>query len=292
MKKRASLLAVLLAASLSFSSVMPALAVEAPAGEVEAVEEQAETEMEAEAESESEVENDSAEEAESESTTDSESDVKSSEETEVGTGSEDEAESGVEEDAKEEAEADQPAENDDTASDETESGNTDPMEIVGPIIGETRMETYVPGDTDGQSSDDLFAAYVDKAFGGADSSKKLRGGGYAGAKLTGVNRAIYNYIAAEIPAIASGERASTSFAIDAEEIGIKKNWTAQDLGVDAIFVNGAIPQEVRDAFANATVQYDIPAVNKALLYDYPYQMYWYDKTVGVSFTTCPLCCIV
>ena len=53
MKKRASLLAVLLAASLSFSSVMPALAVEAPAGEVEAVEEQTETEMEAEAESES-----------------------------------------------------------------------------------------------------------------------------------------------------------------------------------------------------------------------------------------------
>ena len=33
------------------------------------------------------------------------------------------------------------------------------------------------------------------------------------------------------------------------------------------------------------MQYDIPAVNKALLYDYPYQMYWYDKTVGVSFTT-------
>ena len=299
MKKRASLLAVLLAASLSFTSVVPALAVEVPAGEVEAVDEQAETETGAEAESESEVENDSAEEAESESTTDSESDVKSSEETEVGTESEDEEESGVEEDAKEEAEtesveeaaeeavneADQPAENDDTASDETESGNTDPMEIVGPIIGETRMETYVPGDTDGQSSDDLFAAYVDKAFGGADTAKKFRGGGYAGARLTGVNRAIYNYIAAEIPAIASGERASTSFAIDAEEIGIKKNWTAQDLGVDAIVVDGAIPQEVRDAFANATVQYDIPAVNKALLYDYPYQMYWYDKTVGVSFTT-------
>ena len=299
MKKRASLLAVLLAASLSFTSVVPALAVEVPAGKVEAVDEQAESEMEAEAESEPEVETNSAEDAESESTSDSEPAVKSSEEAEVDTGSEDEAESGVEEDAKEEAEtesveeaseeavneADQPAENDDTASDETESGNTDPMEIVGPIIGETRMETYVPGDTDGQSSDDLFAAYVDKAFGGADSSKKLRGGGYAGAKLTGVNRAIYNYIAAEIPAIASGERASTSFAIDAEEIGIKKNWTAQDLGVDAIFVNGAIPQEVRDAFANATVQYDIPAVNKALLYDYPYQMYWYDKTVGVSFTT-------
>ena len=299
MKKRASLLAVLLAASLSFSSVMPALAVEAPAGEVEAVEEQAETEMEAEAESESEVENDSAEEAESESTTDSESDVKSSEETEVGTESEDEEESGVEEDAKEEAEtesveeaseeaaneADQPAENDATASDETEKGTTDPMEIEGPIDGEPTMETYVPGDTDGQSSDDLFAAYVDKAFGGADSSKKLRGGGYAGAKLTGVNRAIYNYIAAEIPAIASGERASTSFSIDVEEIGIKKTWTAQDLGVDAIVVDGAIPQEVRDAFANATAQYDIPAVNKALLYDYPYQMYWYDKTVGVSFTT-------
>ena len=253
----------------------------------------------AEAESEPEVETNSAEDAESESTSDSEPAVKSSEEAEVDTGSEDEAESGVEEDDKEEVEtesveeaaeeavneADQPAENDDTASDETESGNTDPMEIVGPIIGETRMETYVPGDTDGQSSDDLFAAYVDKAFGGADSSKKLRGGGYAGAKLTGVNRAIYNYIAAEIPAIASGERASTSFAIDAEEIGIKKNWTAQDLGVDAIVVDGAIPQEVRDAFANATVQYDIPAVNKALLYDYPYQMYWYDKTVGVSFTT-------
>ena len=205
------------------------------------------------------MENDSAEEAESESTTDSESDVKSSEETEVGTESEDEEESGVEEDAKEEVETGsaeeaaedavnvvgQPAEDDEAASDETEKGTTDPMEIEGPIDGEPTMETYVPGDTDGQSSDDLFAAYVDKAFGGADSSKKLRGGGYAGARLTGVNRAIYNYIAAEIPAIASGERASTSFAIDAEEIGIKKNWTAQDLGVDAIVVDGAIPQEVR-----------------------------------------------
>ena len=205
MKKRASLLAVLLAATLSFSSVMPALAVETPAGEVEAVDEQAETETGAVAESEPEVEADSAE-AESESTSDTESAVKSSEEAEVDTESEDEAESGVEEDAKEEVEtesveeaaeeavneADQPAEYDATASDETEKGTTDPMEIEGPIDGEPTMETYVPGDTDGQSSDDLFAAYVDKAFGGADSSKKLRGGGYAGAKLTGVNRCCGN----------------------------------------------------------------------------------------------------
>ena len=299
MKKRASLLAVLLAASLSITSVAPALAVEVSAVEVEAVEEQAESEMEAEAESEPEVETNSAEDAESESTSDSEPAVEPSEKAESETEEEDEAEPGVGEGAEEEVEtesveeaaeeavneADQPAENDDTASDETESGNTDPLEIVGPIIGETRMETYVPGDTDGQSSDDLFAAYVNKAFGGADTAKKLRGGGYAGARLTGVNRAIYNYIAAEIPAIASGERASTTFEIDSEEIGIKKKWTAQDLGVDAIVVDGAIPQEVRDAFANATVQYNIPEVNKALLYDYPYQMYWYDKTVGVSYTT-------
>ena len=294
MKKRASLLAVLLAASLSITSVAPALAVE-----VSAVEEQAESEMEAEAESEPEVETNSAEDAESESTSDSEPAVEPSEKAEAETEEEDEAEPDVGEGTEEEVETesveeaaeeavnevDQPAENDDTASDETESGNTDPLEIVGPIIGEARMETYVPGDTDGQSSDDLFAAYVNKAFGGADASKKFRGGGYAGARLAGVNRAIYNYIAAEIPAIASGERASTTFEIDAEEIGIKKTWTAQDLGVDAIVVDGAIPQEVRDAFANATVQYDIPAVNKALLYDYPYQMYWYDKTVGVSYTT-------
>ena len=297
MKKRASLLAILLAASLSFTSVVPALAVEVPAGEVEAVDEQAETETGAEAESEPEVEADSAE-AESESMSDTEPAVKSSEEAEVDTESEDEAESGVEEDAKEEVEtesveeaaeeavneADQPAENDDTASDETESGNTDPMEIVGPIIGEPRMETYVPGDTDGQSSDDLFAAYVDKAFGGADTAKKFRGGGYAGARLTGANRAIYNYIAAEIPAIASGERASTTFEIDAEEIGVKKKWTAQDLGVDAIFVNGDIPDEIIDTFENATMQYSIPAVNKALLSDYPFHMYWYDKTSGVSYS--------
>ena len=299
MKKRASLLAVLLAASLSITSVAPALAVEVSAVEVEAVEEQAESEMEAEAESEPEVETNSAEDAESESTSDSEPAVEPSEKAEAETEEEDEAEPDVGEGTEEEVEtesveeaaeeavneADQPAENDDTASDETESGNTDPLEIVGPIIGEARMETYVPGDTDGQSSDDLFEAYVDKAFGGADTAKKLRGGGYAGARLAGVNRAIYNYIATEIPAIASGERASTTFEIDAEEIGIKKTWTAQDLGVDAIVVDGAIPQEVRDAFANATVQYNIPAVNKALLYDYPYQMYWYDKTVGVSYTT-------
>ena len=83
MKKRASLLAVLLAASLSFTSVVPALAVEVPAGEVEAVEERAETGMEAEAKSELKAETDSAEESESsesESTSDSELAVKPSEE--------------------------------------------------------------------------------------------------------------------------------------------------------------------------------------------------------------------
>ena len=308
MKKRASLLAVLLAASLSFTSVVPALAVEVPAGEVEAVEERAETGMEAEAKSELKAETDSAEESESsesESTSDSELAVKPSEEAgdEAEAGiteeAEHEAEVGIEEDSEAEVETEsaeeaaedavnvvgQPAEDDEAVSDETESGYTDPKETEGPIVGEPTMETYVPGDTDGQSSDDLFAAYVDKAFGGANTAKKLRGGGFAGARLTGVNKAIYNYLAAQIPSIANGERASTSFAIDVEEIGIKKNWTAQDLGVNAIFVDGAIPQEVRDAFENATVQYNIPAVNKALLSDYPYQMYWYDKTVGVIYST-------
>ena len=281
MKKRASLLAVLLAATLSFSSVMPAFAVEAPAGEVEAVEKRAETGMEAEAKSELKAETDSAEESESsesESTSDSELAVKPSEEAgeeaEAGITEEveHEAEVGIEEDSEAEVETGsaeeaaedavnvvgQPAEDDEAVSDETESGYTDPKETEGPIVGEPTMETYVPGDTDGQSSDDLFAAYVDKAFGGANTAKKLRGGGFAGARLTGVN---------------------------VEEIGIKKNWTAQDLGVNAIFVDGAIPQEVRDAFENATVQYNIPAVNKALLSDYPYQMYWYDKTVGVIYST-------
>ena len=130
------------------------------------------------------------------------------------------------------------------------------------------------------SQDELFAGFVNTEFGISSGNRKLRKSSM-GSRLTGIEKTIYDCISEELPQIAEGTRSSTVFEISLEEIGVKTSWTAEELGVDAIFADGKISQEVKDA-AYAKVANNEDAVLSALLADNPYLLYWFDKTKGLS----------
>ena len=148
----------------------------------------------------------------------------------------------------------------------------------------------------GDSSDEMFATYVDSVFSTGGSAKPMLKArrATAGSRLTGVSKIIYDYISAEIVKIANGERASTKFVIPVEELGLEKGkWYKDDLGVDTIRVydpelgkNVLTPETTAACYAKLGVNLpeEFEKSLNALLADYPYQLYWFNKVQGVSLS--------
>ena len=158
---------------------------------------------------------------------------------------------------------------------------SDDAEII--LEEEPEEQAYTPEDT--KSADELFAAYVDAEFGIPNEGAKpglLRKRATAGSKLKSDTLAAYNYVSAQLPLIASGEITSSHFTVPDEEVAFitETAWTAEDLGVSAIEVNGAITQEAKDAASQRLREeyFDLSILIDALLADHPYLLYWYDKT--------------
>ena len=128
-------------------------------------------------------------------------------------------------------------------------------------------------------NDGLFKGYVEKQLSIRRGAKPQSS---VGMNLTGVNKAIYDALKAQAALVASGERDSTAFVLSIEDLGLETNgWTAGELGVENIVKDGYITQESVTALEKM-LDIDLGSVIAALLADCPYEMYWYDKTVGSS----------
>ena len=141
-------------------------------------------------------------------------------------------------------------ENEEPAAGETTDEADSDFIFSGVVSVTTEGQEVVPEEKGGESPDDLFADYVEKSFNGelSKSSLKKRGAKSAGSNLSGIDRAIYNNISACLPQIAAGERASTVFEISVDELGLEKTaWTAEELGIDGIIVEGESTQAALDA---------------------------------------------
>lgn len=175
---------------------------------------------------------------------------------------------------------------------ETSAEIADTVIFTGVVSATTEGQDVIPDSIDGVSSDDLFAEFVEKSFNGepirTPSFKKSKAR-TVGSKLTGVDRVIYDTIAACLPQIAAGERASTVFEIPIEELGLPQTaWTAAELGVDSILTQDesghvSISDEAANAAA-AKADYDLKAILRALIADHPYHLYWYEKTQSTRST--------
>ena len=105
--------------------------------------------------------------------------------------------------------------------------------------------------------------------------------------LTGMEKAVYDALQGCFKQIASGELETPVVKISMESLGLDGTFTAADLGVDALVEGSSITQEAVDALY-AKLDFDSKLVIYALLADYPFDQFWFDKTKGVtiSYPTC------
>lgn len=150
---------------------------------------------------------------------------------------------------------------------------------VEPITGQTEGEKFKLKKAAGEENETLFQEYVEGTDeqGHAPRVKKS-----AGNKLSGLDKTIYTRLMKYISQVAAGERASTVFEINVEDLGLEQlTWTAKELGVDSIVVNQSISDEAVDALC-AKGAYNLSRIIQALLADNPYGLYWYDKTASTT----------
>lgn len=288
MKKRSSLIALMLAASLSITSVLPALAAEVPA-EADAADTAVTASMEETAESGEAVEPEEAEpemvssDAEpEENDSEAESEVIDNDEEPEEIVNEAEPEEGFGEEVPEDENEDAEILEETEETEETKA----PL-FTGTITIDAEIENKASDNGSDLDPDELFAAYADRVFGGVDQKGRLKARKSVGSKLTGYEAVFYNYIASRLPYIAAGEQASTVFELSGDEYLEKKSWTAAELGVDSILVQNedgsySITPETIRAVGRA-INLDAAKVNSALLADFPYELYWYDKVKSDAF---------
>ena len=139
--------------------------------------------------------------------------------------------------------------------------------------------------------DDLFASYVEQQFLSAPAAaeapaesgirKLLK---KASSRLGGINVLLCQLLKEKVSAVAAGGESETAFFLSVAELGLTDlSWTAEELGVDAIVVDGKITSEAMQA-ASGKIGIKLKTLIDTLLADCPYELYWYDKTVGVQMS--------
>lgn len=144
------------------------------------------------------------------------------------------------------------------------------------------------------NNDDAFDGYMRQLMGIKDTGA-LYAARNLGGDLTGFNKVVYNKLKPLIKDVAAGRRSSTIFEFSSDDadfksLGIKRQFTAADLGVSSIYASDdtadntisteaktALSKKVRGNLALATQL-------RVLLSDCPFDLYWCDKTCGVTLT--------
>lgn len=105
--------------------------------------------------------------------------------------------------------------------------------------------------------------------------------------LTGVASKTYDILSDSFADIARGNTLSTKVYISVEDLGMDNIFTAEELGLEYIYKDGAQNPSLGNAVFNAMTCELRPLINR-LLVDYPYECYWWDKThncgCGMSYT--------
>ncbi len=149
-------------------------------------------------------------------------------------------------------------------------------------------EITVVGETitaeDGMSGDALAEGYINRRLYPHNDGGMKRAPKPAGDELEGADANLYACLMTDVARVAAGQLASTQFSYDFEDIYPQVAFTAADLGVAKLRdANGNITSEVRNRIT-ARCTFDLQNVHSALLSDATYELYWYDKTVGISYS--------
>ena len=143
------------------------------------------------------------------------------------------------------------------------------------ILRKCQNPVLVTGDTSTLPSDDeLFAGYVERVF----NPEKYRpdatvNGTVARDNLNSTEKGIYDILVTFIKQVASGECSNATFTMSSaqmDEIGLTRYFAGMDMNA---------------AWDEFLKQFDFTKIHKALLSDCPYDLYWYDKTAGINYSS-------
>ena len=155
--------------------------------------------------------------------------------------------------------------------------------VISGSMAESSLETpktvtVITGTLD--SNQKLLEGYIQKemySIGEKPSDRKEAGG----KALPAADQRLYDKLLADIKKVAGGEKTSTVFSYNVADIYDKTVYTKDDLGIGSVFnKDGTLTQEADKALNS--INMDVSPVMDALLFDFPYELYWYDKEAGTA----------
>ena len=125
-------------------------------------------------------------------------------------------------------------------ADEFEPIQSDNAEV---IVSQSEGETWSYDDEFAYDSSDLLSSYIDYRIDSVQTPV-YNASSFAGDKLTGINKIIYDKAKIMISEVANGERESIICEISFDEVGLGKHFTAEDLGVESLGDNPCLVHAV------------------------------------------------
>lgn len=130
----------------------------------------------------------------------------------------------------------------------------------------------------GTDNEDLLNRYAERALREAIPGRRaLRAAKNVGGQLSEVNNYIYSTLYSCIQETAAGSRPSTQYTVNLSSLGL--SCTASQLGLENF---DSLSNKKLISLACSKCGIDMYAVINALLADCPYELYWYDKTIGME----------
>lgn len=92
---------------------------------------------------------------------------------------------------------------------------------------------------------------------------------------------LYNELKTKVTEVAMGKRNSTYFAIDTNISSL--SWTKSQLGCNLVSSGKITPEAQIAVEAKLNESLNLTTIIRCLLADCPYELFWYDKTIGVYY---------
>lgn len=156
-------------------------------------------------------------------------------------------------------------------ADETTSEDDEHPDIFIEYYGETSIIPY----------EDEYSTRVSANYGTVSY-----GSGMYKKQFSDVDEATYEILTNKISLVANGQLLDTQFLINLDELGFDNVFTAEELGIEYIYKDGASYPNIGNILFNHVICDWTPTLHR-LLVEYPYELYWFDKTTstGIRMST-------
>lgn len=137
------------------------------------------------------------------------------------------------------------------------------------------VDEYIPTDDSGTDIEYITDDEIDPCYANTAPTATLG--------LTGYNGTLYNLVLNRTQRFAAGTLSTSEFMFTTSELGISDNfYTASDLGVSSVYNGSGVTDAAYYALLDR-LNGDSNLIIDKLIYDLPFDTFWFDKTQGVGY---------